>query len=71
MTEQTKQEIVEYYKGLREITKDRYFRETVSFISKKVAEYNLVHKLDDEPEMTFAEMAELLHEKISTYRGKM
>jgi len=66
MTEEIRKDISEYFK---EIFLYHSTRETIDFINSKVRLYNR-SRLPDEPEMTFDEMAELLQEKLTTYRGK-
>lgn len=58
--------ISEYF---NEIFLHQLTQETIDFIKSKVRLYNR-SKLPEEPEMTYEEMAELLNEKLTTYRGK-
>jgi ribosomal protein S13 len=64
MTELTKKEIIASFQRLHCIT-----NETSKDIQEKVDLYN-EYRIEGEPEMTFDEMAELLQEKLTTYRGK-
>lgn len=45
--------------------------EVVDLIEEKTDYYNKFIRLPEEPELTFAEMAELLNEKLTTYRGEI
>ena len=67
MTEQTRQELRESFKSF--FTK-HIGNEMIDFILDRVEIYNHEYRIDGEPEMTFDEMAELLQEKLTTYRGK-
>jgi hypothetical protein len=70
MTELTKKEIRDSAKLFKGKFASAYSGQVIELIQQKVAEYN-EFKLDGEPEMTFDEMAELLQEKLTTYRGKI
>ena len=67
MTEKTKEEITETFRSFftRHISAEMAY-----FIQERVGIYNAEYILEGEPEMTFKEMAELLNEKLTTYRGK-
>ena len=64
MTELTKAEIIKSFQKLHCLTD-----ETARDIQEKVDLYNNQFRLEGEPDMTFVEMAELLQEKLTTYRG--
>jgi len=70
MTENSKQEISAFAKKCRDNYKVKFIEQHKQLIDEKVVYYNSIIKLSDEPEMTFDEMADLLIEKLTTYRGK-
>ena len=67
MTEQTKQEIRRFCK---DYPKDNLGSAFNNFVIGKVIWYNSYCRIEGEPEIEFDEMAELLNEKLTTYRGK-
>jgi len=70
MTENSKQEISAFANKCRDNYKVKFIEQHKQLIDEKVVYYNIIIKLSDEPEMTFDEMADLLIEKLTTYRGK-
>ena len=66
MTDEIRKEIVAYF---RQMYLSSATIDALELIETRVRAYNRC-KIVGEPEMTFDEMAELLHEKITTYRGK-
>lgn len=70
MTEQMKQEIRKFARECRSDYAKSIYKHFAEFVNGKVEYYNQSIRLEGEPEMTFEEMAELLQEKLTTYRGK-
>jgi len=66
MRDEIRKEIVAY---LRTMYQSSAITDALELIQNRVRSYNRC-KIEGEPEMTFDEMAELLIEKLTTYRGK-